>query len=206
MRARDQVVAAVLLAATTYFALHRIAEAKVDTAVGGAAFPLDAHRGPELEAFGRLRRVLVEMGEQAFADRLEKLRVDEALWVAPSLGEDRWAVYVEALRLVRRIYVRRVALLDPRSHIYPGQPAVVREGADRALAWITLAGALRHELAHYDGMIDEKDAYAVEIAWYEGVRASPWFAALQGEAARVQDWALTSAVVNARSAAARYER
>jgi hypothetical protein len=49
--------------------------------------------------------------------RLDDARVPE-LWVAPKLGPDRWAVFVESLRLVRRIYVRREALLDPVAHLY----------------------------------------------------------------------------------------
>ncbi len=49
-------------------------------------------------------------------------------------------------------------------------------------------------------MIDEADAYAAEIAWYEGLRASPWFASLDGESRRVFDWALESAVLTARRA------
>ena len=49
-------------------------------------------------------------------------------------------------------------------------------------------------------MIEEADAYAAEIAWYEGLRASPWFASLEGETRRVFDWALESAVLTARSA------
>jgi hypothetical protein len=176
----------------------RIAENKVEAAVGGGAFALD--RPDELAAFERLRSSLAEVGERVLADRLQRLRQERVLWVAPALGPERWAVFVESLRLVRRIYVRRVALLDPRAHLYPVAPTGIPDANQRAFAWISLAGALRHELAHYDGMIDEADAYAVEIAWYEGLRASPWFASLQGKARDVFDWALESAVLTARRA------
>ena len=134
------------------------------------------------------------------SDRLEELRQDGTIWVAPSLGPDRWAVFVDSLWLVRRIYVRRQALLDPRAHLFPTPPAGIPEANQRAFAWISLAGALRHELAHHDGMIEEADAYAAEIAWYQGLRASPWFASLEGTAREIYDWALDSAVLTARRA------
>jgi hypothetical protein len=51
-------------------------------------------------------------------------------------------------------------------------------------------------------MIEEGDAYAAEIAWYEKVRASPWFASLPPAERRVFEWALESAVLTARRAAA----
>lgn len=204
---RGQIIAAVVIAAATYGVLLRIAEAKVETAVGGGdGFALDDRRGPELAAFQRLRTGLAEIGERSLADRLERLRQDGAIWVAPSLASDRWAVFVEALQLVRRIYVRRAALLDPWAHLYPPESAAVRDANQSAFAQISLAGAFRHELAHYDGTIEEADAYAVEIAWYESVRASSWFGSLEGERRRVNNWALESAVVNARSAAAKEAR
>lgn len=197
---RNQILAAVLLAAATYGVLLRIAEAKVEATVGGGAFPLDDKRPAELAAFQRLRASLAEIGEHGLADRLERLRQEEAIWVAPSLGPDRWAVFAESLRLVRRIYIRRQALLDPRAHLYPVALADIPDANQRAFAWISLAGALRHELAHYAGMTDEADAYAAEIAWYEGLRASPWFASLKGTARGIFDWALESAVLTARKA------
>lgn len=203
MTIRAQIVGAVLLAGTTYVALLRLAEAKNETAVGGGVFPLDERRREEQEAFERLRVRLAAFGEHAFADRLEQLRTEEKLWVAPSLGPERWAVFVDSLRLVRRIYVRRVALLDPRRHLYPYPRPDVPEAQQQAFAWLGLAGALRHELAHYDGALDEAGAYAQEIAWYEGLRGSTWFAPLAGEERRVWDWALESAVRTARAASER---
>jgi hypothetical protein len=115
-------------------------------------------------------------------------------------------VFTDSLRLVRRIYIRRLALVDPREHLYPVTPTDIPLANQRAFAWMSLAGALRHELAHYDGMIKEADAYAAEIAWYKDVRASPWFASLRGEKRQVFDWALESAVLTARSAREKGER
>ena len=204
MTTRSQALAAVVLAAATYGVLLRIAEAKVEAAVGAGAFPLG--HSDELAAFQRLRASLSEVGEQALADRLERLRREGAIWVAPSLGPDRWAVFAESLRLVRRIYVRRPALLDPRAHLYPVAPADIPDANQRAFAWISLAGALRHEIAHYDGMTEEADAYAAEIAWYESLRGSSWFASLQGKPRGIFDWALESAVLTARRASERAAR
>jgi hypothetical protein len=203
---RGQIIAAVVLAAATYGVLLRIAEAKVETAVGGGGFPLDEQRPAELAAFQRLRASLAEIGERDLGDRLEHLRKDGAIWIAPALGPDRWAVFAEALGLVRRIYVRRLALLDPRAHHYPAPTAGIPDAHQRTFAWLSLAGALRHELAHHEGMIEEADAYAAEVAWYEGLRASPWFASLQGESRRVFDWALESAVLTARRASEKAAR
>jgi hypothetical protein len=198
--ARNQIIAVVVLAAATYGVLLRIAEAKVEASVGGGGFPLDEARRDELAAFQSLRANLAGIGEQAFADRLERLRKDGAIWVAPSEGPERWALFAESLGLVRRIYVRRLALLDPRAHLFPTAPAHIPDANQRAFAWISLAGALRHELAHYDGMIREPDAYAAEIAWYERLRASPWFASREGRERGIFEWALESAVLTARKA------
>jgi hypothetical protein len=197
---RSEIAAAVLIALATYGVLLRLAEAKVERAVGTHGFPLDAHRAAELEAFERERKGLDEIGQRAFAGRLEELRAKGALWVAPELGAERWAVFVESLRLVRGIYVRRAALLDPRAHLYPGG-SDIPDPNQRAFAFISLSGALRHELAHYDGHLEENAAYASEIAWYEELRGSPWFAALVPERQRVYAWALDSAVLTARRAA-----
>lgn len=197
---RSQVIAAAVLAAATYGVVLRIAEAKTETTAGGGVFPLDDQRASELAAFRSLLASLADIGEQALADRLEALRKAGTIWIAPALGPDRWAVFTDSLRLVRRIYVRRLALLDPREHLYPVTPADIPIAHQRAFAWISLAGALRHEIAHYDGMIKEADAYAAEIAWYEGLRASPWLKRQGGERRQVFEWALESAVLTARSA------
>jgi hypothetical protein len=198
---RRQIAAAVLIALATYGVLLRIAEAKVESSVGRGGSRLDERRASELAAFQRERTSLADIGQRDFADRLEAIRVRGGIWVAPSLGADRWAVFAQSLRLVRRIYIRPLALLDPRAHLYPAPPADVPEAHQRAFAWIGLSGALRHELAHYDGTLEESKAYEVEIAWYEAVRASPWFAGLTRDKQRVFTWALDSAVLTAQRAA-----
>jgi hypothetical protein len=100
LRIRDQLIVAAALGIATYFALVRIAEAKCENAVGGEVAPLDAQRRPELEAFQGLRARIARMGDVPLADRLERLRAAREIWVAPRLGPERWAVFVEALSLV----------------------------------------------------------------------------------------------------------
>lgn len=200
MRARDQVIGAVVLAGATYFGLYRIAEAKNETAVGGGVFPLERSRPQDMAAYDALRAMLDKMGEAALAGRLERLRDDGDMWVAPRLGPERWAVFVESLRLVRRIYVRREALLDPVAHLYRAPRPDIPQAYRRAHAWISLAGALRHELAHRDGLIEEAPAYDVEIEWYEGLRRSAYLASLQGEERQAWEWGVDSAILSARKA------
>jgi len=203
MRARDQLIGAALLAVATYYGVLRIAEAKCDEAVGSLATPIDESRREDFEAFERLRAQLATFGQKALADRLEDLRLKHELWAAPGLGPDRWAAYVEALGLVRRIYIRRAALLNPRRHLYPVDPEDVPIGHQMAFAWLSLGGAMRHELAHRDGAIEEAEAYRIELAWYEEIRQSPFLASREGEERARWDWALESAVASARRAAAR---
>jgi hypothetical protein len=184
----------------TYFALVRIADAKSDASVGGGGVPVDRQHPAEIEAFARLRSRLARMGAGALGDRLERLREDRAVWVAPHLGPERWAVFVEALSLVRRIYVRREALLDPVAHLYRSPRADIPPAYQEAHAFISLASALRHELAHYDGMEREDEAYDVELAWYEELKRSPFLDGLSGEERRPWEWGLESAVLSARKA------
>jgi hypothetical protein len=192
MRAREQLIGAVVLLAATYYGVLRIAEAKCDES-----------RREDLEAFRRLRAQLVTFGQASLSDRLENLRVRKELWAAPGLGPDRWAAYVEALGLVRRIYIRRLALLTPQRHLYPREASDVPAGHQMAFAWLALGGAMRHELAHFDGAIEEAAAYRVELQWYEEVRRSPFLASLEGGERARWDWALESAVASARKAAER---
>ena len=203
MRAREQLIGAVVLAVATYYGVLRIAEAKCDAAVGSLGTPIDESRPEDLAAFQRLREELATLGQNAFADRLEQLRQKRELWAAPGLGPDRWAAYVESLGLVRRIYIRRVALINPRLHLYPAGTADVPTGHQIAFAWLSLGGAMRHELAHRDGAIEEAEAYRVELAWYEEIRQSPFLTSREGEERVLWDWALESAVASARKAAAR---
>ena len=202
MRARDQLVVAVVLAVATYFGLRRIAEAKNEAAVGRGVFRLDEHRRPELEAFEVALTQVRTMGDAALADRLERLRGEGRVWVAPSLGPERWAVFVESLSLVRRIYLRREALLDPRAHLYREPRPDIPPSYQDAHAWVSLAGALRHELAHYDGVREEAPAYDTEIAWYETLRRSAFLASLTGEGRRAWEWGIESAILSARRARA----
>ncbi len=203
MRAREQLIGAAVLAIATYYGVLRIAEAKCDAAVGSLGTPLDQSRPEDLAAFQRLRGQLVTFGQTAFADRLEELREKKELWVAPGLGPDRWAAYVESLGLVRRIYIRRVALINPRLHLYPQGAIDLPAGHQIAFAWLSLGGAMRHELAHLDGAIEEAEAYRVELEWYEEIRRSPFLTSREGEERAMWEWALESAMASARKAAAR---
>lgn len=203
MRAREQLLGAAILAIATYYGILRIAEAKCDAAVGSLGVPIDESRPEELAAFQRLKRQLGTLGQAALAGRLEELRGKRELWAAPGLGPDRWAAYVESLGLVHRIYIRRVALLNPRRHLYPVDPADVPPGHQMAFAWLSLGGAMRHELAHRDGAIEEGEAYRVELGWYGEVGQSYFLTSLEGEEKARWDWALESAIASAKKAAAR---
>jgi hypothetical protein len=200
MRVRDQLLVAVVLGVATYFALVRIADTKSDAAVGGGGFALDARHREELEAFQRLRSRLGRMGEGALGDRLETLRAQEVVWVAPNLGPERWAVFVEALSLARRIYVRREALLDPLAHLYRAPRPDIPRPFQEAHAAVGQAGALRHESAHLDGVREEDEAYDAELRWYEDVRRSPFLDGLPEEERRAWEWGIESAVLSARKA------
>jgi len=200
MRSRDQILVAVLLAGVTWMGLHRVAEAKNEAAVGGGAFRLAPSRRAEMEALDRVRRDLAQLGQGEMAGRLDRLQADGHLWVAPRLDPGRWAVYVESLGLVRRIYVRQEALLRPVDHLFRGAASAAPPRHQEAFARLSLGGALVHELAHYDGLIDEGPAYDRELAWYEEIRASPFFATLGGEGRAAHEWALESAVLSARAA------
>ena len=193
---------AAALGVATYFALLRIAEAKSETAVGGEVIPLDAQHPAEREAFENLRSRIAGMGDAALSDRLEELRRKQEIWVAPRLGPERWAVFVEALSLVKRIYIRREALLDPVAHLYRTPRPDVPRSYQEAHSWLGLAGALRHELAHRDGRREEAPAYDAELAWYETVRHPPWLDRSSDEQRRAWDWGLESAMLSARKARA----
>lgn len=201
MRARDQIIGAAALAVVTYFGVLRIAAAKCDETVGSRGIRIDRAAPVEYAAFERLQGQLAQIGEGELADRLEALRARNELWAAPGLGPERWAAYVESLGLVKRIYIRRVALLNPVAHLYPGGASGVPGGYQEAYAWLSLGGAMRHELAHRDGAIEEGDAYREEIAWYQRVAASAFIGALEGEERAAWDWALESAMASARKAA-----
>jgi hypothetical protein len=200
VRARDQLIGAVLLIGATGFGLYRIAEAKNETTAGGAVYRLDESRPREMAAFGVVQAEIAQMGDPALAERLEQLRRDGEIWVAPKLGPGSWAVFVESLRLVRRIYVRQQALLDPVAHLYRVPRPDIPPRHQQAHAWINLAGTLRHELAHRDGATEEAPAYDAEIAWYEQLRRSPFLASLQGEEREAWEWGIDSAILSAQKA------
>jgi hypothetical protein len=200
VRARDQLIVAAVLAAATYVSLLRIAEAKNEAAVGGGVYPLDAHHPAELDAFAGLRSQIARMGDPALADRLETLRDAGEIWVAPRLGPERWGVFAATGPLVHRIYLRREALLDPVTHLYRGARPDIPAAYKQAHAWISLAGTLRHEVAHRDGVRSEAAAYAIELGWYEGLRSSPFLAGLEREERQAWTWGLESAVLSARKA------
>ena len=202
MRLRDQLIGAVLLIVATYFGLLRIAEAKNETTVGGGVFRLDESRSEEMAAFQLVLAQITKMGDAALAQRLERLRQEGEIWVAPKMGPERWAVFVDTLKLVRRIYVRRAALLNPIAHLYAVPRPDIPVQYQRAHAWISLAGALRHELAHHDGAIEEGPAYEAEIEWYETLKQSPFLASLQGDERAAWEWGIESAILSARRARA----
>jgi hypothetical protein len=200
MRLRDQLIGAVLVAGVTWVGLHRIAEAKSEASVGGGAFRLAEPRRAEMEAFARVRRDLARFGQEEMGARLERLRAEGELWVAPGLDPGRWAVYSESLGLVRRIYVRQEALLRPADHLFHGAESDAPPTHRQAFARLSLGGALAHELAHRDGLIEEAAAYDRELAWYADVRDSSFLAGLEGEERRAYEWALESAVLSAEEA------
>jgi hypothetical protein len=109
-------------------------------------------------------------------------------------------VFVDSLGLVRRVYVRRAALLNPLAHLYGVPRRDIPISYQRAHAWISLAGALRHELAHRDGATEEGPAYDAEIEWYETLRRSPFLASLQGEERAAWEWGIESAILSAQKA------
>ena len=188
--------------AVTGFGLFRIAQAKNETTVGGGVYPLDESRPLEMAAFRVALAEIVKMGDAGLADRLESLRRDGEIWVAPKMGPERWAVFVDTLKIVRRIYVRRAALVNPLAHLYGVPRSDIPLAFQRAHAWISLAGALRHELAHRDGAVEEAPAYQVEIEWYESLKRAPFLASLQGEERAAWDWGIESAILSARKARA----
>lgn len=201
MRARDQLIGAVALAIATYYGVVKIAEAKCDAAVGSRGVLLDEKQPEDLAALMRLEARLDAMGQGSLVERLEDLRRKRQLWVGPGMGPERWAAYVEALGLVRRIYVRRVALRSPLTHLYPSGNANVPEDYQDAFAWLSLAGAMRHELAHLDGAHAEAEAYGQEIAWYAEIQRSAFLSGLEGKERAAWDWAIESAFMSARKAA-----
>jgi hypothetical protein len=114
------------------------------------------------------------------------------------LGQQGFSARLDELR-------RRLALLEPRAHLAEQGPPEGSPEQQQLFAWLGLCGALRHELAHHDGLLDEAAAYARELAWYEELRGSPFVKGLEGRDADAWRWALDSALLSAREAARREE-
>jgi len=188
--------AAVAILASTYFAILEIAESKADGLAGGETFVLDSRHGAESAAFSGLLARLGEWDEEGLAASLVSLRDAGHIHVAPRLGGGRSAVYVNALGLVSRIYLRGDNLVL-RGLPFPDLD--IPERAQRTFAMIRLAGTLVHELAHYGGIEDEDAAYDREIEWYRqlGERNAD---RLAGDERRLFDWALASALASAEAA------
>ena len=186
----------VLIVGATYLAILRIAEHKADSLAGGGTFRLDGSGSVEMRSFDGLLDQLRRWNDPGFATSLSALRESGHLWVAPHLAGDRSAIYVNALGLVARIYVRRDELFDRE---LPFPDLDVPDAAQRQFATIRLAGTLFHELQHYDGLEDEGATYDREIEWYQRLRDQV-LPGLDGERHRWFEWAVDSAIESARAA------
>jgi hypothetical protein len=199
VRAVLKLAVATAIVASTYYAIVTIAEYKADALAGGGTFLLDARHAAESHALDALSAQLGDWGEDELAASLARLRGSGHLWVAPRLAGGRSAIYVDALGLVSRIYVRRDELVA-RSLPFPDLD--IPDRARRTFAAIRLAGTLLHELQHYHGAEDEGVAYEREMAWYRGLgeRAAE---RLEGEERRWFEWAVESALESADAARAK---
>jgi hypothetical protein len=185
-------MAAVIVGAA-YFAIVRVAEEKANALAGGQTFALGPQNRGEWAAFSALLQQLREWEEAELADALQGLQKRGALWVAPHLEGGRSAVYVNASRLVSRVFVQRDELV-PRGIPFPDLD--VPEPAQRTFATIRLAGTLLHELQHYEGLEDEAETYEREIDWYYGLREQ-MADRLEGEERHWFEWAVDSAIETA---------
>jgi hypothetical protein len=188
-------VAAALLA-STWLAIRTIAEQKADGFAGGGTFRLDPAHADDWRHYDALLDELRGWDEGALAARLSELQRDGHLFVAPRLAGNRSAIFVDALGLVRRIYVREDEL---RTRHLPFPDLDVPEAAQRLFTRIRLAGTLFHELQHYDGLEDEGATYDREIGWYEGLRDRR-LDLLEGDDRHWFEWAVASALESAEAA------
>jgi hypothetical protein len=184
------------IAAATWFAIARVAEEKANGLAGGQTFRLDRDHPEEWRAFAALREQLRDWDETELPTTLHRLQESGDLWVAPDLAGGRSAVYVNALGLVTRIFVRRDELV---ARELPFPDLEVPEAAQRTFATIRLAGTLVHELEHYDGLEDESETYEREIDWYDGL-GERMLDRLEGEERRWFEWAVDSAIETALAA------
>jgi hypothetical protein len=188
-------LAAVIVAATWY-AIVRVAEEKANALAGGSTYRLDPRHPEDWRAFGTLLDRLRKWDEDDLATALVRVQEKGDLRVAPALGGDRSAVYVDALGLATWVFVRRDQLV-PRGLPFPELD--VPEEAQRTFSTIRLAGTLYHELQHYDGIEDETATYEREIEWYDGLRER-MLDRLEGEERHWFEWAVDSAIETAATA------
>jgi hypothetical protein len=196
VRVLGKLALAVAVLVSTYYAILRVAEHKADALAGGGTFRLDRSHAEDDEAFTNLLAQLRRWGQASLAGSLRSLQEKGRLFVAPRLARERSAIYVDALGLVRRIYVRPDELVA-RKLPFPDLGAP--EDAQRTFTRIRLAGTLFHELQHYGGLEDEAATYDREIAWYGRLRDAV-LPGLEGERARWFEWAVDSAVESAEAA------
>jgi hypothetical protein len=196
MRIVFNLAVAAAIVASTYYAILRIAEEKADALAGGETFALDGRHPAERAALEALSRRLRGWGEHELASSLERLQGSGRLRVAPRLAGGRSAVYVSALGLVSRIYVRNDELVVRR---LPFPELDIPDEARRTFATIRLAGTLFHELQHADGVEDEGTAYEREMEFYERLGEQN-AERLEGEERRYFEWAVASALESAAAA------
>lgn len=196
MRLLARLGLAIIIVAATYFAILRIAEHKVDALAGGDTFRLDPVHPSQMRPFDELIDQLRRWKQADLAESLMALRERGHLWIAPHLGGNRSAIYVSALGLARRIYMRNDVLVD---HELPFPALNVPDAAQRQFARIRLAGTLFHELQHHNGLADEAATYDREVEWYRSLRQNV-LAGLEGEEARLFEWAVDSAIDSALAA------
>jgi hypothetical protein len=187
---------AIVIVASAYSAIVRVAEEKADALAGGGAFPLDRQSPEEWDAFAALLDQLRRWEEPGLAVALGRLQESGALWVAPRLTGQRSAISVQSLGLVSRVFVRRDELVNPG---LPFPDLEVPEPAQRTFATIRLAGTLLHELQHHEGLEDEAETYDREIAWYRHLREGR-LERPEGEDRHWFEWAVDSAIQSAEAA------
>jgi hypothetical protein len=196
VKALGRLALVVAIAASTYYAILRVAEHKADALAGGGTFRLDRTHPEEQQAFEALVGQLRRWDQPDLAESLLALQRQGRLFVAPHLAGERSAIYVDALSLVRRIYVRPEELLSRR---LPFPDLDAPDAAQHTFTRIRLAGTLFHELQHYRGLEDEGATYDREIAWYRRLREAV-LPGLRGEVARWFEWAVDSARQSAEAA------
>jgi hypothetical protein len=190
-------LAALLIVGLTAAALYAIAVHKNEALAGPGAFRLDGAHPEELRVFEDLLTQLTACDPTDVAGRMRAASARGVVWIAPNLDPGRRAVYVNSLNLVR-VYIARRELMEPSERLFPQMH--VPEANLRTFAFVTFAGTLEHELAHYGGIEDEGAAYATEIAWYRMLRRSDYRARMTPEDRSVYDWAIDLAIGNAEHA------